>query len=432
MNNLAQDLTSEEVNEIRSAMKVRKVRPAKHIRNYNFKEAVKAILGKQNVARLDIDQMKETATQIVPFDDFGDQNEEGLQVLVSSLNEDVPLHAYGRRHIQTQIITQLCWRLGLEEIFRAFPGVNDQKITSPVFIIGLPRSGTTLLHALMARDANHRWMPAWEASDPLPRPGYVDRDSDPRLSAAIENKERLREKNPESLKMHHVSYDEPEECNKILESSFVSGSWWWLTGASGYLTWLGDQSHEDVYRLHLRYLKVMDALHSAPRWLLKCPAHMAHVQVIKKVYPDAKFVHIHRDPMKSLASGASLTSALRKNSVDKINLSVVGAEVANVNANVIDEYLSQRDSIADADIVDVYFHELMSDPKALIEKIYKHFEFEFDEGMHAGIDRYLIDNPRNKHGSHKYSLSQFALLEGQEREKYQNYMERFNVPLEKV
>ncbi len=432
MNNVAADLTSEEVSEIRSAMKVRKVRPAKHIRNYNLKEAVKAILGKQSVALLDIDQMKETATQIVPFDDFGDQNEEGLQALVSSLNDDVPLHAYGRRHIQTHIVTKLCWRLGIEEIFRAFPDINERKILSPVFIIGLPRSGTTLLHALMARDVRHRWMPAWEAGNPLPRPGCVDRDSDPRLLDAIKYEEGLRKANPEYLKMHHVSHDEPEECNKILESSFVSGSWWWLTGAKGYLRWLADKSYEEVYGLHLRYLKVMDAMHSAPRWLLKCPAHMAEIQVIKKVYPDAKFVHIHRDPMKSLASGASLTSAIRKTYVDKINLSVVGAEVANVNASVIEKYLFQRDNIADSDIVDVYFHELISNPNALVNKIYNHFGFEFDREMGTRIDKYLIDNPRNKHGSHKYSLSQFALLEGQEREKYQQYMERFNVPVEKI
>ncbi len=432
MNNLAENLTPEEVLEVRSAMKFSKVRPAKHIRNYNFKQAVKALLGKQNVTALNIEQMKEAATQIVPFDDFGDQNEDGLQALVASLNNDVPLHAYGKREMQTQIVTKLCWRLGIEEIFRKFPQIDDREITSPVFIIGLPRSGTTLLHALMARDPNHRWMPAWESGSPLPRPGHIDRESDPRLLEAKKHQEWLRRENPEFLKMHHVAYDEPEECINILKSSFVSGVWWWLTGASGYLTWLADQPYTEVYRLHLRYLKVMDAMKSAPRWLLKSPSHLAQVEVIKEVYPDAKFIHIHRDPMKSLASGASLTSAIRKTYVDKIKLSVSGAEVANVNANVINGYLDQRDKIPDADIVDVYFQELISDPKALVEKIYRRLGFEFDDEMNSRIERYLIDNPRNKHGTHKYSLSQFALFEGAEREKYQAYMDRFDIPVEKV
>ncbi len=431
MNSIAENLTSKETLEVRSAMQFRKVKPAKHVRNYNFKEAVKALLGKQNVTSLNVEQMKEAATKIVPFNDFGDQNEGGLQALVASLNTDISLHAFGKREIQTQIVTKLCWRLGIEGIFRKFPQINDRKITSPVFIIGLPRSGTTLLHALMARDKNHRWMPAWEAGKPLPRPGYNDRASDPRLLEAKKHQEWLRRENPENLKMHHVAYDEPEECTTILKSSFVSGIWWWLTGAHGYLAWLADQSYEDVYRLHLRYLKVMDSMKSAPRWLLKSPSHLAHVDVIKKIYPDAKFIHIHRDPMKSLASGASLTSAIRKKYVDKIQLSAAGYEVAHANTSAINRYMKQRDHIPDADIVDVYFHELMSDPKALVEKIYQHFGFKFDEEINNRIDKYLVENPRNKHGTHEYSLAQFALFEGREREKYRDYMDRFNIPFEK-
>lgn len=425
-------LTFRQKLEVSLAIRNKRVWPSAEGRMYNLKQSLMSVVGKQKFRRLEVDHLKELALQIVPFENFGNLNEEALEVLVRSLNNDVPLHALGKSLVAGDIIKSLCWRLGVEEIYRMHPAVNDIEIKNPVFIIGFPRSGTTLLHALLARDNDHRWMPSWEANSPLPEGPDISREVDPRLKAARLKSEKMLQNPPEHMKMHYVAYDEPDECFGILKSSFVSGGFWWATGATEYLQWLQAQSFTDPYKLHKRYLKIMSAMHDRPRWLLKCPSHLSHIAVIKQVYPGAKFVHIHRDPMKSLSSGASLSAVIRKSYVKKICLAKVGSEVSSVNHDVISEYMEQREKLNEADIVDVHFHELMQNPNALIKKIYKHFSFSYDDAMAARVDEYLACNPRNKFGSHKYSLSKFALFEGQEREKYAAYMSKFNVPVESV
>ncbi len=433
METSVKDLSAGDVKAIRSSLKTKRVKQPLPIRLFNSKQLLKTIVGKGVGRRLNVDQLKDQALQGLSFDDFGSDYQEGLEVLVDSINTDVSTHAFGRRALTHNIVKTLRQRLILENIYKTYPQLNDRQINNPIFIIGFPRSGTTLLHALMAQDVNHRWMPAWEAFDPIPRGAGIDRDQDPRMLEAKARAEKTMTRiDRETAAKHFVKYNEPDECIQLINTSFKSGIFWWHTGATGYLNWLGGQSFESTYLQHLRFIKLLDAQHSAPRWLLKCPAHLSHVAMIKKVYPTAKFIHIHRDPIKAVASGASLSMSIRENYVSKLKLSQVGGEVSSVNVATINNYLQQRPAIPDEDIIDVHFKDLMRDPLKTVSDIYTGLGFSMGEGVPGAVESYIASNPRNKKGKHTYSLSQFALLEDKEREKYSEYMNRFGVEAESL
>lgn len=418
--------------ELDVARKTVRIKSNRKVRKFNLAEAIKPMLGRRRRSQFTVEEVKEKALSRVLHDNFCGLNEEGLELLVKSINSSSTLHAYGKSLIKDQIILKLSWLLGLDLIYKKFPEINSHKIDAPVFIVGLARSGTTALHGMMAKDSRFRWMPAWEATNPLPHPASKQRENDPRLLQAKHFYDQLKKDAPEYLKMHFVAYDEPDECFHLLQSSFLDGAWWWLTGAWDYLAWAGLQDHTSVYELHKKYLKVMTAMHSSKHWLLKCPSHLGKIQTIKKVYPDARFVHIHRDPIKSLSSGASLSSALRKDYVKSINYAQVGAEVARANSQVVMRYLAMRDEVAKQDIIDVYFKDLISSPVSMIKQIYEHFEFDGGNNIEGWVDSYLKENPRGKYGSHHHALSQYGLIEIEEREKYEEYMSRFNVPRERL
>lgn len=417
---------------MRGAFFSRRTRQPLGVVKYNVVDLAKSLVGGGRHRKLYVDELKDIALQRVPYDDFGDLNHKALQSLVDSLNRDASLHAYGRLLMAEDIIEKLCWQLGLEFAFRNYPSLSDVRIEAPIFIVGLPRSGTTLLHALLARDDNFRWMPAWEAKSPLPKMAVEDRNSDPRRKAAIAAEKVLQEKNKEYIKKHFVSYDEPEECLWITKSTFMSGAYWWVTGATGYLEWLGENSFDHCYKIHKKYLQIMQAIYEKPRWLLKCPAHLGNIAAIKNIYPDAKFIHIHRDPMKSLASGASLSYTQRQHFLKRVVPAKVGGEVASVNASVISNYMAQRNEIGDDDFIDVYYKDIVSDPISLVKDVYNQLDIEMNQNTAVRISQYLNDNPQGKFGVHKYSLGQYGLNEGKERLNYADYMAAFNIKQETV
>lgn len=353
--------------------------------------------------------------------------EEPLRILTNSLNGEAELHPFGRVLMTIALKWFLQNRLFLEHAWREKPEILSAPVRRPLYVIGLPRTGTTLLYNLLCQDPNCRPLMGWESFFPIRSPALKGRrpQRDTRKATGIRVVRRLNKWAPRLKSVHELVADGPEECTWILNSTFVSPG---LTlqarmpSYEAYLRSLPSESWRGVYTHYADTLKVLQQDSAASHWVLKSPAHLMGLNELLDVIPDAHVVQTHRDVTKVIGSCCSLFSVVRGIYSDRVCEETLGPEVVEQLKFGVMRGLTARQDKSDR-ICDIGFEALVKDPIGTVKRIYERFGYPYDPQMEAGMRQWLKDNPQGKHGSHKYELSQFGLTETHVRDSFAEYQQ---------
>src|SRR5215831_6097264 len=327
----------------------------------------------RRLLRLNAPHLLAAARRRTHLHDFGDPAlQEPLRRLVQSMEGEARLNVIGRVAAREDFTRMLMNRLRIERDRQRHPDIAAEQIRRPLFITGLPRSGSTFLHGLLAQDPASRVPLHWELRFPSPPPERSARDTDPRIERAARQIRWFFRLAPEFRKIHPVGARLPEECVIILSHSFLSfefSSNWFVPS---YQSWLEEQDLEPAYRYHRRFLQHLQWGYPGERWLLKAPPHLPGLRGLFTVYPDADVIVTHRDPLEVVASVASLHVVLRRTFSRAVDPLVVGPEVSGMLADDIRRGFAARDDgcAPPERFLDVWYTQLMDDPLAVVRRIY--------------------------------------------------------------
>ena len=230
--------------------------------------------------------------------------------------------------------------------------------------------------------------------------------------------------------MHPMSATQPEECVAVFTQCFRSMQLEVQFNVPSYQAWVDDADMHSTYEYHKRFLQhVQSGGVRGERWVLKSPAHLNKLDALLDVYPDARIVHTHRDPIKVCASAASLTAMLRSAGTDHLDLHEIGRQQLDMWAKLVNEALEQRKRFADRSdqFFDVKLRETVADPIEVVRRMYAHFGFELSDEVDAKMRHFMASNPRDKHGSHTYTAEDFGIDPGRDREPFEAYIEHFGL-----
>lgn len=378
--------------------------------------------------RLEADILEKAARRKTKLDDFGDPDYRiHLDALLKSLEEEAHLSLIGRLGIANMISGHLRDRLNMVAYRKSRSEVAEQKIGRPIFVLGLPRTGTTILYELLAQDPAHRTPMTWEVARPFPPAQEGDFENDPRIAVVQKEMEQMEALAPGFSAIHEVGARLPQECLPILATHFASDQFSTLCRVPSYRDHLLATDMRGAYEWHRRFLQHLQVDYALPRWLLKTPPHLAHLQVIRETYPDAVFIQTHREPMEILGSISSLGCTAHGAFSDKIDPHEVALEEADYYARTLNVGQAQRDAMPDqaTRFFDVQFTDFLEDPGGVAENIYGHFGFEFSDDLRARMTAYMKARPRDKRGTHSYTLEQFGITQERHGSLYAGYRERF-------
>jgi hypothetical protein len=382
---------------------------------------------------LDKTALLDTARRKTGLDDFGDPGfVEGLDRLLESLEFEARLTALGRVIAREEILTPLINRLRLVDHHKRFPEIGMAPISAPIFIIGMGRSGTTVLHELLSLDPQFRVSQTWEVDYPFPPPETASYESDPRIADVQKMLERTDLVLPEFKKIHRLGATLPQECVRFTTGEFLSLIFWTNYNVPTYSHWLKEADMGPAYRYHRQFLQLLQWKHLRSPWVLKSPAHLWSLDVLLAEYPDARFIQTHRDPLKMLASLASLVTHLRKMSSDHVDGARIAREWAEWNALGLNASARFRENgaIPPQRVIDIDFYGFMQDPISEMEKIYRGFSLTYSDTTRQAMRDYLAAHSATEHGSHGYSFADTGLDIGEERERLAPYQDYFGTRME--
>ncbi len=349
---------------------------------------------------------------------------------LASIDEESNLHLLGRVLTRSEVLRVLQTWLRLNDLWRRTPGVASIGVEEPVFIVGPPRTGTTILLELFALDPQLRAPIAYEALYPLSSTGPVAR----RLELSESEQELWADIHPPFRMMHELASNLPCECVHFLMYDF-SGPYWGMSyDAPSFTGWQLEhlETLARVYRLHRRMLQTFE--HEGPnerprRWLLKSPFHVSTLPALFAEYPDARVVHTHRDPQKFLASLVSILSALRFMRSDAVDVPALAGIMEMTYTMFLESAIQARQdgSIPSDRVVDSHFVDLMSDPVRAMRGLYEGLELEWPRDHEQVIKGYLTAKPKDKHGAHLYSLADVGLDPASVRRSFEPYVAHYGI-----
>ncbi|MCK9541753.1 MAG: sulfotransferase [Novosphingobium sp.] len=354
-------------------------------------------------------------------DDFGEPAFlDGLNALIASIAEDGRLAEDRRAGVTEKLIGPLVQRLRLYADRRRHREIPAQAITAPLVVIGLPRSGTTFLHALLSRDPGTRSPLSWQLSNLSPPPRRESLDTDPRIAAVAAALAQL----PDDFKrMHMVGAKLPEECNAITTMGFVSPNFDAGLDVASYLRWFMEADARPAYQTHRHTLQHLQAFTGGGRWVLKAPPHMYHMDALFATYPDARIVFPHRDPADTIPSLASLVASIRRWTYADVDQAAIGRWQMETWAVALERALAFRADSPYADrFVDVSYDALVARPMETVEAIYSRFGMMLTPDAERAIRAFLADKPKDKHGAHRYTLAEAGLTREAVRERFGAYL----------
>jgi hypothetical protein len=381
---------------------------------------------------LDADKLMREASKKTGLSDFGDEGFlPGLQILVQSLNDEARLSTIGRMAAKSLVLDRLCHRLQIIDYRKQRPEVAQQQIEGPLFVLGLPRTGTTILYELLAQDPNHRWPITYEVEQPFPPVCEESFLTDPRIPLVDKQMNEIEKLAPGFQAIHAMGATLPQECIAMTSSHFMCVLWGAQFFIPSYDEWLREQDGAGAYRWHRMFLQHLQVDYSKPRWVLKTPGHLPFIQTIVDEYPKAAFVQTHRDPMRVVASMSSLACSLRSALSDEVDPAQTAANETTHYARMLKTGMEQRDRIEAQEgpgrFFDVQFEDILKRPLEVIEELYGHFGFEWSLDVRNRMHTYLQNRPREKHGKHSYTLEEFGLSREQHGPLFADYCERFDV-----
>ncbi len=385
------------------------------------------------LVRLDVESMLQAARKSTGLRDFGHDWFRGpLERLIDSLESEAQLTLLGRMLARRDLVRLLENRLRQVSLLAQHGEITSERVERPLFILGMPRTGTSILHELMAQDPANRVPMTWEVMHPIPPPQAATFATDPRIAQVDAHFSGIDRLLPDFKKMHPMGARLPQECVVITQHEFASMVWHTTNRVPSYQDWLDGADLRHVYESHKRWLQVLQWKAPAERWVLKSPGHLWALESLLAVYPDARIVQNHRDPLKVVASLVSLVCTLRSLGTDAVDPHEIGLDWTRRLAGGLEHATRARDAakLPASQILDVPFREFMADEIAMVRQIYTHFGMDYTAEAERRMRAFLAQNAADKHGRHSYDLSLGGLDEATERKRFAAYQERFAIPSE--
>ena len=377
---------------------------------------------------LDVDLIEEDARTQTGLDDTGgDHYREGLERLVASMNAEGTLTELGEAMQQMRLSMLLAARLQVEDTYRLHPEIDDQVIEGPVFVIGLPRTGTTALSQLVAADPQFRSLRTWESAAPVPPPESATEHTDPRIAATEAGLDMMNEAFPLMQTMYHTEATTATECQDLMGMSFRTAHFDGFARVPEYMAWVIDTDMRETYRYHRRVLRLLQ-WHCPPNlWHLKTPVHMLALDALMESYPNARFLWSHRDPTEVLGSVCSLIHYTRSWSSDRDDSVELGAEELDRWWTAVERAMEFRGRIGEDRFADVSFSDLQTDPLGALAEALQRIGLPFDRHSRDSVESWAVSHEPGSHGSHTYELSDFGLEPDQIRERFAPYYAAFDI-----
>ena len=376
------------------------------------------------VATLDEEALVQAAVKATGLTEFGNgYHREGLLRLLESVETDAALHLSGQLAYRETIVGSLINRLLLTEARKQNPETFRKPLKSPMIVLGLPRSGTTFLHRLLAMDPAHRAVPWWELARPLPG---SDERSDRRRHVFQRKLHRLQKLTPDLDHKHYTRVDTPEECIWLLANTFLSPAFWALAPVYGYLDWYKNQDRLQAYYEYRLFLQVLQAADPTRRLVLKSSTHTGAVEALLQAVPGSLLIQTHRNPVETSASLASLFYSLHSRMTDRLEVRRMTEAILSFHEHQIARNLDARDAHPGV-LFDVYYDRLIADPIGTVRDIYDHYGLAWSEEFAERLNYYLQQNPRDKHGAHRYAPEDFGQTGEAISERFAAYIDRFEL-----
>ena len=356
--------------------------------------------------------------------DFGDASyADGLEQTLEGIRA-ASLMAEVREAAVERLRHNLRNRLRIEEWYTAHPSTESDEIKRPVFVFGLPRSGTSATVGLMSLDPQFRYFRRWEGRDPVPPPPPIgEDDDDPRLIAAIARVEhRL------MSDIHLSEPNGPEEEMSTIGAMNFRGYEGALPMPDSFIDWWLGDDFQSTYAYHRRVLKLLQARQPSKTWLLKSNPHLFNLDALLTHYPDARFVMTHRDPCKTIPSLASMNWRLHGLAQgERADKRWAGKRALRFWAEGMQRCLAARDRIGEHRFVDIHNAALLADPIGSIERVYDRFDLGFTEQTQKVMLKFQADNQPDKGGRHRYTPEEYGLSASEIRSSFADYIDRFGV-----
>jgi hypothetical protein len=352
---------------------------------------------------------------------------EARRRLLSALEGEACLHPMGRAIMRGTLIRAVENRLRMEDLWKKHPEIGANPVASPVFIAGLPRTGTTMLHRLLTCEPSHRPLLSWEALNPAPlsdptraeddrrsssastrRGGLEPRERDPRMRLAEIAERALRIMAPEFFAIHPVEAHDVEEDVLLQDGSFVSPTVDATMPVPGYSAWLHSTDQTHAYRYVRRLIQLL--LWQRPgTYLGKTPHHLENLETLLAVFPGARVIHTHRDPLKVVASFSSMMAHGRRVFSDDVDPLAVGRQLHHKSLDGVTRAMASREKLPASSFIDVHYQDLLADPMKEIRRIYDFLGLSLSAETDRSMQEWRTGNPQNKHGMHRYHLEDFGL-----------------------
>jgi hypothetical protein len=369
-----------------------------------------------------VDDMHASATKLTGLDDFGvddDNYREALGVLLESYQRDANLTGLGSKMNRFFLRGALVARLFSESAWKQYPQHTDVAVERPIFVTGLPRTGTTILHRLLGADPVHQGLHLWLAEFPQPRPPRDTWESNPWYSQLNAQFTQHHQENPEYTGLHFMAAYELEECWQLLRQSLHSVSYETLSHLPTYSQWLSRQDWTPSYQRHRRNLQLIGLNDAEKRWVLKNPSHLFALDALLETYPDALVIQTHRPVETILASMCSLAQHTAEGWSTTFSGAQIGADAMETWSRGLERFNTVRAKHNPAQFYDVDYHDLIADPLGTVANVYGHFDMALTgEARKAMEDSHAESQTGARAPKHKYSLADYGLTAEEVKERF--------------
>jgi hypothetical protein len=406
------------------ATTLQQIRPQLPVRLFN---GFGALLEKTRIppTRLFATDLIETAKRRSGLDDFGEGAFfEALSRLLESSQDEARLNLIGKIALKTDVLETLCARLQMERDRRLYPDITRREIHEPLFIVGLPRSGTSVLHRLLGADPEHRSPLMWEVRSPSPP---TRDDEKPRIQRATQSCNFFNWLVPTFRYVHTVGAEVPQECVSLMTPTFLSDQFDAMYYVPSYRAWFFRQDLRPAYKYHRRFLQHLQFRRPGRRWILKAPTHMFAMPALLSMYPNALFVQTHRTPVDSMASVASLVTILRSAFSDAVDPLIVCREAIDYWSETMDKFLRERDRLPKNRICDIQYDDIRRQPIDAVRRIYEFFGWSLSQEAEQRMRVIVASQAERQSANHRYDLSQFGSSAEEVLSVFATYCQRFGL-----
>jgi hypothetical protein len=367
--------------------------------------------------------LMETARRRCGLNDFGEGDFfEALSRLLESCHSEAQLNLIGRIALRSDVSQTLRSRLLMERDRQLYPNIVRQEIREPLFIVGLPRSGTTVLHSLLAVDPEYRSPLMWEVMRPSPP---THKDEKHRIQRATQSCNYFNWLAPTFHHVHALGAELPQECVGLMTPTFMSDQFDTMYYVPSYRAWFLRQDLRPAYEYHRRFLQHLQFRRAGRRWVLKAPTHMFALRALLSVYPDAVFVQTHRTPVEAMASASSLITILRNAFSNVVDPVTVCRDSIHYWSGTMEKFLQERDRLPNERICDIDYDQIRRDPISAIRQIYGHFGWSFSREAEHRMRVLMAKLAKKNYANHRYDLSQFGFARREVFIAFASYCERF-------